>query len=175
MPGFAAFHQDLEVARDAPASEWNLRMLPLNEMHAVAAPPPAAVLPAPAPAANAAEPARPKPRNAKNTPPPPTNTPTAFQRTDLNAANPPAPAPGTPSQPDATIPSTDAFANQNPSELSQRAADGFLINGTANNAASSPFAMAQAFGNSRKDSRSCITATSVSSSITRPSMPGHFR
>ena len=31
---------------------------------------------------------------------------------------------------------------------------GFLINGTANNAASSPFAMAQAFGNNRRASRS---------------------
>ena len=35
-------------------------------------------------------------------------------------------------------------------ELQQRAADGFLINGSAVNAASSPFAQARAFGNSRR-------------------------
>ena len=154
MPGFAAFHQEVQVARDAPASEWNLTMLPLNEMHAVAAPAPAPAAVTPGPEAKAPEPAKGKPRNVKNAPAAPTNTQSAFQRTDVNAASPAASAPATPAQPDATTPSSDAFSNQNPSELSQRAADGFLINGTANNAASSPFAMAQAFGNNRRGSRS---------------------
>src|SRR6202162_3302608 len=153
MPGFAAFHQEVQVARDAPASEWNLTMLPLNEMHAVAAPAPAPAAVTPGPEAKAPEPAKGKPRNVKNAPAAPTNTQSAFQRTDVNAASPAASAPATPAQPDATTPSSDAFSNQNPSELSQRAADGFLINGTANNAASSPFAMAQAFGNNRRGSR----------------------
>ena len=47
-----------------------------------------------------------------------------------------------------------AFSGQSASELSQRAADGLLINGTANNGASSPFAQAQAFGNNRRGTRS---------------------
>jgi hypothetical protein len=154
MPGFAVFRQEVQVARDAPASEWNLTMLPLSEMHAVAAPASAPAAVTPSPETKAPEPAKAKPRNAKNAPPAPTNTQTAFQRTDVNAANQAASAPATPGQPDATTSSNDAFSNQNPSELSQRAADGFLINGTANNAASSPFAMAQAFGNNRRGSRS---------------------
>jgi hypothetical protein len=36
-----------------------------------------------------------------------------------------------------------------PEEADQRANDGFLINGSVNNAASSPFALSQAFGNTR--------------------------
>ncbi len=53
------------------------------------------------------------------------------------AAKKPAPAapPAAPSQP--------------PDELSEQASDGLLVNGTANNGASSPFAQAAAFGNSR--------------------------
>src|SRR5580704_3797782 len=113
MPGFAAFRQQVQVAPDSHASEWNLNMLPLNEMHAVAAP---------------AQPAS-------------TNKQSAFQRTDVNAAT-----ANNSAEPDAGMPAS--------AELSQRAADGFLINGTANNAASSPFAMAQAFGNNRRGSRS---------------------
>jgi hypothetical protein len=118
MPGFAAFHQEVQVARDAPASDWNLIMLPLNEMHGVAAP---------------ASPA-------------PTNTQSAFRRTDVKAVAATTAAAAAPVESDA-----GAAAND---ELSQRAADGFLINGTANNAATSPFAMAQAFGNNRRGSRS---------------------
>src|SRR6202035_5678435 len=114
-------------------------MLPLNEMHAVAAPAPAPAAVTPSPEAKPPEPAKGKPRNAKNAPPAPTNTASAFQRTDVNAATANTPAAGAQAEPEAGMPAND--------ELSQRAADGFLINGTANNAASSPFAMAQAFGN----------------------------
>ena len=135
MRGFAAVRKEVQVAPDAAASEWDLKMLPLNEMHAVAGP-----TPAPTPSLEI------KPRNAKNAPPAPTNTQSAFQRTDVNAARSDAPAAATPAEADASTPVND--------ELTQRAADGFLINGTANNAASSPFAMAQAFGNNRRGSRS---------------------
>jgi hypothetical protein len=64
----------------------------------------------------------------------------------VNAATANTPAAGAQVEPEAGMPASD--------ELSQRAADGFLINGNANNAASSPFAMAQAFGNNRRASRS---------------------
>ena len=60
----------------------------------------------------------------------------AFQRTDLNGSSTPLPLP-TPA-PEVT------------SELNQRAADGFLINGSAQNGAASPFAQNPAFGNNRK-------------------------
>jgi len=135
MRGFAAVRKELQIAPDAAASEWDLKMLPLNEMHAVAGL-------APTPTSNPEI----KPRNAKNAAPAPTNTQSSFQKTDVNAANPNTPAAATPAEAEAGTPVND--------ELSQRAVDGFLINGTANNAASSPFAMAQAFGNNRRGSRS---------------------
>ena len=50
-------------------------------------------------------------------------------------------------------PKADASAPQTPEpsdeELNQRAADGFLINGSTNNGASSPFSLSPAFGNRR--------------------------
>ena len=45
-------------------------------------------------------------------------------------------------------------APQEATALSQRAADGLLINGSVNNGASSPFAQLQAFGNNRRGVRS---------------------
>ncbi|HUJ49029.1 MAG TPA: carboxypeptidase regulatory-like domain-containing protein [Bryobacteraceae bacterium] len=149
MQGFAAIKQAVTVARDAPASQWDLKMLPLNEMKAVTAP---TTAPSQTPAVAVAQPTpRGKGRNRK-APPAPTNTPGAFQRTDVNAAGPNASAATAPGG-DASA-SSGAFANQSSSDLSQRASDGLLINGTANNGASSPFAQAQAFGNNRRGTRS---------------------
>lgn len=64
----------------------------------------------------------------------PTNTRSAFQRAGLSGA----PAPAQTVEP----------------EQAQRAADGLLINGSVNNAASSPFAQLPAFGNNRQGARS---------------------
>ncbi len=127
MLGFEKVRQELT---SSPTSEWELKMLPLGEIHAVAA----AAPPTPATA-----PPLEKSRKGKNAPPAPTNTAAPFQRADLNTAAGPAPPPA-----------SDGNDDQSPSDLAQRAADGFLINGTANNGASSPFSMAQAFGNSRR-------------------------
>ena len=139
MLGFATLKQEVTVARNAPASEWDLKMLPLNAMHAIAAPSVAAQTP------TVAEP-RGKGRNSK-APLAPTNTPGAFQRTEVNASSPPDGAA-------LSSGSSGAFANQSVAELSERASDGLLINGTANNGASSPFAQAQAFGNNRRGMQS---------------------
>jgi hypothetical protein len=150
MLGFTTVSEMIQVAPDAPAPEWNLNMLPLREIHAVAG---TQAAPSSNPDTNSAAPAKAtKPRNAKKAPPVSTNTPAPFQRTDLSAANPNASAETQPGSDAAT--SSDAFANQSPEELNQRAADGFLINGTANNAACSPFSLSQAFGNNRRGSRS---------------------
>jgi hypothetical protein len=43
---------------------------------------------------------------------------------------------------------------ETPDEMIERAEDGFLINGTANNSAMSPFALAPAFGNNRRGPQS---------------------
>ncbi|MGI8742058.1 MAG: TonB-dependent receptor [Bryobacteraceae bacterium] len=71
--------------------------------------------------------------------------PAAFQKTEVNAAK-SAPAPA---RTDTTASNIETAA-----ELNQRAADGFLINGSTNNSASSLFSLAAAFGNARKGSGS---------------------
>lgn len=151
MPGFAPFQQDVAVASATTPGDWTLKMLPLDQMHAVAAQaaPPVAVSPQ-TPAATTTADAREKPRKGKAAPAP-TNTQTAFQRADVNATN--SGAGATAPEREATA-SSSTFANQSASDLSQRAADGLLINGTSNNGASSPFAQAQAFGNNRRGTRS---------------------
>ena len=132
MPGFATIRREVVVGSDAPDAAWNLNMLPLEEMHAVANPS-----------------SSPVPGGVSGTKAamPPT-APGTFRRAEVNATNPNTPAP------DAAASENDLFSNQSAAELSQRAADGLLINGTANNGASSPFALSQAFGNSRRGPRS---------------------
>ena len=76
-------------------------------------------------------------------PPPPPPPPAATD----------GPKPAAAAKPTPQRPASEAFANVDPDELRQRAADGFLVNGTANNAASSPFSLAAAFGNSRNNRR----------------------
>lgn len=94
--GFEAGEQDVAAAPNAPATKWELKLLPLNRIQA------------------------------------------EIQR-------PAAPAPGGKELPVETAP-----AIQTPDDdLTQRAADGLLINGSTNNGASSPFAQAAAFGNNR--------------------------
>jgi trimeric autotransporter adhesin len=142
MVGFAAIDRDVAIMPGAPVAEWDLQMLPIGQMNTVTvAPSPAANTPAPAtaPAAPATA-ANQKSRKPKNAPTGPTNTQTPFQRAEVNATAPP--------------PAPDSAAAQPNSDLSQRATDGFLINGTANNAASSPFATNPAFGNNRRGGRS---------------------
>jgi hypothetical protein len=53
--------------------------------------------------------------------------------------------------PDAGLPETPSiFANLTDEELSEQASDSFLINGSVNNSADSPFAQRAAFGNNRQ-------------------------
>lgn len=66
--------------------------------------------------------------------------PSAFQQAEVKRAAEQPPPPARPAPQD-----DDAVA-----ELSQQAADGFLINGSMNNGASTPFAIGPAFGNFRK-------------------------
>jgi hypothetical protein len=152
-PGFTTAKQDITQGSGLPGAEIELKMLPLDQIDAVAAPAvvvgPTSVVgpqttpqtttatpasaPAPASVATARPPASGKTATAK----PATPAATAFQRTDLNAT---ANAPVTPDMP----------APEVTNELAQRAADGNLINGSAQNAATSPFAQNPAFGNNRR-------------------------
>jgi len=147
MPLFAPVQQDMTIAAGTAAPEWELKLLPAQEIAAMVTPAPPRLQVAETPVSGpTAAPAKP-PRNGK-APPAPTNTATAFQRTDLNAA-PSATPPGATNN-DSGVPA----GPQESSALSQRAADGLLINGSINNGASSPFAQLQAFGNNRRGVRS---------------------
>jgi len=141
MPLFARTQQELTVGAGAAAADFDLKLLPPDQIAAiVTAAPRLQVAATPPPAA-----AAPKPTRNGKAAPAPTNTATAFQRTDLAAA---------PSNTDNPAPASDSAAPQEASALSQRAADGLLINGSVNNGASSPFAQLQAFGNNRRGVRS---------------------
>ena len=64
-----------------------------------------------------------------------TNTTSGFQQTEVSAS------------------STPVEATEVSADVSRRAADGFLVNGSVNNAASSPFSQLPAFGNNRASGR----------------------
>ncbi len=108
MLGFSPIMRDITVGAENPASEWDLKMLPMNEM--------------------------------KTEP-----LPAVFEQTEIAAPEANADAlPASEPKP------SSAFANLNSEQLSERAADGFLIQGSVNNAADSPFAQRMAFGNNRR-------------------------
>jgi trimeric autotransporter adhesin len=119
MPGFASIKEDVAVMPGAPAPQWELKILPLDQIKAQVQ----AVEPPPEPA-----------------PPAP-----GTESKPAQAQQAPAPEAG------------GAFAGQSIEELNQRATDGFLINGTTNNGAASPFAQFPAFGNNRRGPRSLFT------------------
>src|SRR6185295_18445048 len=151
MSGFSTVQQQVTT----PTAEFELKMLPIEEIHAEIAhneppsPPPAAVA-APAPvvaAANGRQAAagqRGQPAQAGQAGQGQRGQ-AAFQRTEVNAN-----ANSAPVNDEATPSTTGAFANLSPQELNQRAADGLLVNGTVNNGAASPFAQLAAFGNNRR-------------------------
>ncbi len=145
MPLFAPAQQEVAVTSGAAADEWELKLLPADQINALVttAPPRLQVSETPA---TAGAPSK-SSRNAKAAPAP-TNTATAFQRTDLNAAQ------TNQSNNDAPASSAASSTPQDATAVSQRAADGLLINGSVNNGASSPFAQLQAFGNNRRGPRS---------------------
>jgi len=105
MQCFAKLDQDVAIVPNMPGIQWELKMLPLDQILAQtrvqkAAPPVIAA-------------AAPKPE---------------------------APKPGQPAAPE---------QQKAPEEASQQPSDGFLVNGSVNNAATSQFTIAPAFGNQR--------------------------
>jgi hypothetical protein len=117
---FAPLQRDVTAAAGAPPDQWEMTMLPADQIKAAPmSSAPAVLQPAqPPPTTPAAKPAA-TPATAQAPPPPPAND------------------------------SVDTTA-----ELTSRATDGFLVNGTQNNGAASPFAQAQAFGNNRNGGQS---------------------
>ena len=158
MLGFSPITQDLNVVTNpaipAPPADFELKMLSLDEIKAIAGPAatqaPNISYTAPAPAAptNTAIPTPPagkKQAAGKNAAAAaPASGQNSFQRTDVKANTAPAATNAVPN-PEATA--ANSFNAQDPAELSQRANDGFLVNGSQNNGASTPFAQAGRFGN----------------------------
>ena len=146
MSGFVPMKDDVAVGANAPvAPPWELKMLPLDEMKAEVR----AATPAPTPSAAPAQP------TTDNTTPPAKTAAVVKPGAKNDSAKTPA-KPGAPGAPAATPGQDAAPTSAVPpvSETDQRANDGFLINGSVNNGASSPFAQLNAFGNSRAGGRS---------------------
>lgn len=115
MLGFSTVKDDITIGPETKPATWELKMLPLDQIHAEAQ--------------RAAAPPAPTPTPA--TPPSPKSAPAESQK--------PEPSPSV----SEAEPGGDERAN-----------DGFLINGSVNNGASSPFSLVPAFGNNRNGSRS---------------------
>ncbi len=132
MVGFSPIQYQAVTGPNAPPPPaWELKMLPLDQIKAetnVAVPAPAA-----APAA-----AAPQTPNGQTKPP------------DKNQPTTPPVQPGQTKPPQTNAPEAPKPAE----ETDQRASDGFLINGSSNNGAASPFAQLAAFGNSRNNGKS---------------------
>jgi len=150
MMGFSTVKQEITT----PTASLELKMLPMEEIHADVV---HADVPAPAPpppptgtatAAAASNNGKPPAANGKQPAAPARPAGNSFQRAQVNDTG---SANATPAQADAAPAATSgAFANVSQADLNSRAADGLLINGTVNNGASSPFAQAAAFGNARR-------------------------
>src|SRR5438067_1631759 len=88
---FAPIKQDVAVAAGAAASEWQLKLLPLDEIKAAAAAAPSVAMPAPPPATVSiakpeTKPAKGKSKKAAAQPATGAAAQAGFQRTDVNAS-----------------------------------------------------------------------------------------
>lgn len=151
MSGFAPIQQDVTIAGTADIPEWDLKMLPLDQIKTTAAAPPP-------PRISVSETQETPQTTAQNTAPASSpkskgkanaaaaagtgNGQSSFQRADVNANPNAAPA----SDVAEATPANSPFASRSAADAS----DGLLINGTTNNGASSPFAQAASFGNNRR-------------------------
>lgn len=116
MQGFSAIHSDVSIGATTPAGNYELALLPFDNLLALSK---AQAAPTPQSALLAATPEkRPETQPAPNAP--------------------------------AEIPKPPADTNEQSSE-------GFLVNGSVNNAATSMYSLAQAFGNRRPGSKALYT------------------
>jgi len=133
MLGFEPLTRDVTVTATPQPSEWTLTLRPFDDItrgipRSAPAPPAAATNGAAAASSRGAAPAPVQGRG--------------FQRAGVTATAPQAGRENRPAAPVAELPAPEQPANG--------AADGFLINGSVNNGAASPFAQAAAFGNNRR-------------------------
>ncbi len=134
MLGFATIVQDVTIMVDSPPSTWELRLLPFEEI--------TRGLPPATPERQEIAPQPIAGRDRGVAASAPAAPPAGFQRAQVNMS---AGAP--------EVAGGDSTAGGDP-DRSQAGADGFLINGSVNNGAASPFAQLAAFGNNRRGARS---------------------
>ena len=127
MRGFVPLSREVTIAPDVQPATWELSLLPFEEITR-GMPPPAPREPRP----QATD--RTSTQSQRNVP---TTPQTGFQRAGVTAE--PSSAARQPAPPPDDSPADGAAA-----------ADGFLINGSVNNGAASPFAQPAAFGNNRR-------------------------
>jgi hypothetical protein len=142
---FTPSKREIAVAPGAPPAEWEMKMLPFDEIKAAAPPPPPSAAPPP-PAAGAPsatpQPAQPasaaKPAGkgkAKAKGAAAANSQSGYQRADVNASD-GAPAPG---------PESDSGAGGMGADASQGASEAMVVNGSTSNGIER-----RAFGNGRR-------------------------
>ena len=136
MTGFAPIKQDVAIAPNAPAGNWELKLLSLDQIRAADKP----VKEEAAPAVVASATALP-------------SAPAPADKTALASAK-PAAKPAAKSQPTKAADANNPAPPPPAEEASQNSSDGLLVNGSVNNAATSQFALSPAFGNSRSGGRS---------------------
>jgi len=147
MTGFAIVKQEVVIGPNAPAGKWELKLLPLDQIKAQIKPLPGAPIVAAQAKSEHAKPmdSRLRGNDGRNN----ENAEAPRLRGNDGRNNENAEAP--------RLRGNDERDNANaeaPQEdLSQRAADGFLINGSVINGAASPFAQAFAFGNNRNGTK----------------------
>lgn len=136
MLGFSTLQRDVTIVADTPASTWELTLLPFEEI--------TRGLPTPVSGAAAKTDNPITTRAAKGTAAGP-RPQRGFQRAGVN-----------PSTTASAVTTNDArrFPDEPSGDLGMGAADGFVINGSVNNSAASPFAQLRAFGNNRPGQRS---------------------
>ncbi len=144
MRCFSTVKREVNMGAGAPGVEWELKLLPLNQINAETAPTPGSSKHT---AANHGTSRKDAARDTKAEPGsrPVPGAQDSFHRADLT----PSAANGATAT-DAMERDSGVPAGQSADDLALRASDGFLINGSTNNSASSPFGLLPAFGNFRK-------------------------
>ena len=139
MLGFEQLTREITVTPEPQPSAWLLTLKPFAEItRGLPPPPPPAAQPSSQPASRGSRPASTQPSSSAG-------RGGGFQRAGVTASA-ASPGPAAAAGRAAAAPAEEPAA----AEGGPGAADGFVINGSVNNGAASPFAQAAAFGNNRR-------------------------
>ncbi len=137
MRGFAPLSREVDVVAGAQAAVWELALLSFEEITKGLPPPVSQAAPAASAAPAGNNTIRAQGGRGTVTAAPPGQ---GFQRAGVTA----------PARPAAAAPAGAPPAAEQPPADANAANDGFLVNGSVNNGAASPFAQFAAFGNNRR-------------------------